>query len=185
MKATRGNRSSLRTPVLLAAVSGVALSLSGCIIDGSTGPVDSDGDGIADIYDVCPYQSEDYNAFQDSDGCPDGGNVCLPDLTIFWRIISNIDQQILTCRQGGNADTVTAQIDGGSYGSVLHSFPAPCPATATNGSFKVELPASGTYNVSLELTAGATLLSETPVLVQPVDCSGATATQMADLFVNF
>ena len=187
MKATRGNRWSLRAPVLLAAVSGLALSASGCIIDGSAGPVDSDGDGIADIYDSCPGQPEDYNGFQDSDGCPDGGNVCLPDLTIYWRIIRNSDQTtLLTCGQAGGADTVTAQIDGGSYGSVLHSFPAPCPTNATNGSFKVvDLPASGTYNVSLELTAGATLLSETNVLVQPVDCSGLTATQTADLLVNF
>ena len=68
---------------------------------------------------------------------------------------------------------------------MLHPFPAPCPANATTGSFKVELPASGSYNVSLELTSGATLLSETNVLVQPVDCSGLTATPMADLFVNF
>ena len=182
MKATRGNRWSLRAPVLLAAVVGIAAP--GCIIDGSSPPLDSDGDGIADIYDSCPSLPEDYNGFQDGDGCPDG-NVCLPDLTIFWRVISNIDQTVLTCDQAGHADTVTAQIDGGSYGSVLHSFPAPCPATATSGSFKVELPASGTYNVSLELTAGATLLSETNVLVQPVDCSGLTATQEAPLYVNF
>ena len=185
MKATRGNRWSLRAPVLLAAVSGLAFSLSGCIIDGTAGPVDSDGDGIADIYDTCPGVPEDYNGFQDSDGCPDGGNVCLPDLTVFWRIVSNIDNQVLTCSQAGGADTVTAQIDGGSYGSVVHPFPAPCPANATTGSFRVELPASGSYNVSLELTSGATLLSETNVLVQPVDCSGLTATPMADLFVNF
>ena len=94
MKATRGNRWSLRTPMLLAAVSGVAMSLSGCIIDGTTGPIDSDGDGIADIYDLCPGVPEDYNGFQDNDGCPDGGNVCLPDLTIRWRIISMIDNQV-------------------------------------------------------------------------------------------
>jgi hypothetical protein len=185
MKATRGNRWSLCAPLLFVAASGLALTASGCIIDGSTGPVDSDGDGIADIYDDCPVLPEDYNGFQDADGCPDGGNVCLPDLTIFWRIVSNIDRQVLTCQQGGNADTITAQIDGGSYGSVVHPFPAPCPANATTGSFKVELPASGTYNVSLELTSGATLLSETPVLVQPVDCSGTAVTPMADLFVNF
>jgi len=185
MKSTRGNRSSLHTPVLLAAVAGVALSLSGCIIDGSTGPVDSDGDGIADIYDVCPYQSEDYNNFQDNDGCPDGGNVCLPDLTIRWRIISMIDNQVLTCGQAGGADTITAQIDGGAYGSTLHSFPSACPSSATTGSFKVPLPASGSYNVSLELTAGASLLSETNVLVQPVDCSGLTVTDEAPMYVNF
>ncbi len=186
MKATRGNRWSLHTPALLAAVSGVALSLSGCIIDGSSGPVDSDGDGIADIYDACPSLPEDYNGFQDNDGCPDGGNVCLPDLTIFWRIIRNSDQTTpLTCGQAGGADTITAQIDGGAYGGVLHSFPAPCPANATRGSFKADLPASGTYNVSLELTAGATLLSETNVLVQPVDCSGLTVTDEAPMYVNF
>ena len=153
MKATRENRWSLRAPVLLAAVFGLALSASGCIIDGSSGPVDSDGDGIADIYDACPTLPEDYNGIQDTDGCPDGGSVCLPDLTIFWRIVSNIDGQVLTCDQAGHADTVTAQIDGGSYGSVLHSFPAACPANATTGSFKVELPASDIYNVSLELTS--------------------------------
>jgi hypothetical protein len=185
MKATRANRWSLRVPMLLAAASGLALSASGCIIDGSSGPVDSDGDGIADIYDSCPTLPEDYNGFQDNDGCPDGGSVCLPDLTIFWRIVSSIDQQVLTCSQAGNADTVTAQIDGGSYGSTLHSFPSPCSASATSGSFKVELPASGSYNVSLELTAGATVLSETNVLVQPVDCSGLTATPEAPLYVNF
>jgi len=28
-------------------------------------------------------------------------------------------------------------------------------------------------------------LSETPLLVQPVDCSGVSATPVADLFVNF
>jgi len=187
MKATRGNRWSLRTPMLLAAVSGVALSLSGCIIDGTTGPVDSDGDGIADIYDVCPGLPEDYNGFEDNDGCPDGGNVCLPDLTIRWRIIRNSDGTTpLTCGQAGNADTLTAQIDGGVYGQTLHSFPSPCPMNATNGSFKiVDLPAAGTYNVSLELTAGTTLLSETNVLVQPVDCSGLTITDVAPMYVNF
>jgi hypothetical protein len=185
MKATRGNRWSLRTPVLLAAVSGVALSLSGCIID-ATGPVDSDGDGIADGYDVCPYQPENYNGFEDNDGCPDNGNVCLPDLTIFWRIVRNSDQTTpLTCGQAGNADTITAQIDQGAYGSAVHSFPVDCPLNASSGSFKVELPASGAYDVSLELTSGTTSRSETNVLHQPVDCSGLTATPEAPLFVNF
>jgi hypothetical protein len=47
---------------------------------------------------------------------------------------------------------------------------------------------TGTYNVSLELHSGGpngTLLSETPILVQPVDCSGLSATPRADLLVNF
>ena len=33
--------------------------------------VDSDGDGIADPFDVCPNQPETYNGFADNDGCPD------------------------------------------------------------------------------------------------------------------
>lgn len=186
MKATRGNRWSLRAPALLAAVSGLALSASGCIIDASNPRVyDTDGDGISDDYDLCPTVPENYNGYQDTDGCPDDGNVCLPDLTIYWRLVSNIDQTALTCAEAGGADTITAQIDGGSYGSNLHSFPTACPSSAKSGSFKVELPASGTYNVSLELTSGATLLSETNLLVQPVDCTGTTATPEAPLYVNF
>jgi hypothetical protein len=118
----------------------------------------------------------------DNSSTPD---ICLPDLTISWRIVSNVDGATLTCAQAGNADTVTAQIDGGAFGSALTSFPAACPANATSGSFIAQLPASGTYNVSLELTSGAALLSETNVLVQPVDCSGNTATPVAPLYVNF
>src|SRR3954454_7103671 len=151
MKATRGNRWSVRAPMLLAAVFGLAMSASGCIIDGSNGPVD---------------------------------DVCLPDLTIRWRIVSMIDNQILTCDEAGYADTVTAEIDGGSYGSMIHSFSAPCPANATSGSFKVELPASGSYGVSLDLTAAGVSRSATNVLVQGVDCSGLAVTPEAPLFVN-
>jgi outer membrane protein OmpA-like peptidoglycan-associated protein len=35
-------------------------------------PVDSDGDRIPDNLDKCPTQPEDYNGFEDDDGCPDG-----------------------------------------------------------------------------------------------------------------
>jgi cysteine-rich repeat protein len=34
-------------------------------------PNDSDGDGILDDLDKCPSQPEDFNGFQDEDGCPD------------------------------------------------------------------------------------------------------------------
>ena|SRR5678816_2012549 len=185
MKGTRGNGWSLRAPVLFAAA-GIAVAASGCIIDGTSGPVDSDGDGIPNIYDACPSLPEDYNNYQDDDGCPDGGSVCLPDLTVYWRIFRNSDKTtMLTCGQAGDADTVTAQIDGGAYGSVVHPFPNPCPLNATNGSFKVELPASGEYNISLELSSGGTLLSETNLLVKNVDCTGTSATPEAPMYVNF
>ncbi|MFI5297760.1 MAG: thrombospondin type 3 repeat-containing protein, partial [Polyangiales bacterium] len=35
---------------------------------------DTDGDGIADKYDLCPNEPEDKDGFQDADGCPDPGN---------------------------------------------------------------------------------------------------------------
>ena len=84
MKGTRGNGWSLRAPVLFAAA-GIAVAASGCIIDGTSGPVDSDGDGVPNIYDACPSLPEDYNNYQDDDGCPDGGSVCLPDLTVYGQ----------------------------------------------------------------------------------------------------
>ena len=34
-------------------------------------PDDRDGDGIADNLDKCPNQPEDFNGYQDDDGCPD------------------------------------------------------------------------------------------------------------------
>jgi hypothetical protein len=39
---------------------------------GSTG--DRDGDGIADDKDKCPDDPEDFDGFQDADGCPDPDN---------------------------------------------------------------------------------------------------------------
>ena len=33
---------------------------------------DRDGDGIADDEDKCPDQAEDFNGYEDHDGCPDG-----------------------------------------------------------------------------------------------------------------
>ena len=35
---------------------------------------DRDGDGIADSFDQCPDKRENYNGFEDSDGCPDLDN---------------------------------------------------------------------------------------------------------------
>lgn len=110
---------------------------------------------------------------------------CSPDLTISWRLVSAVDGAILSCYEAGNADTVTAWIDGGGLGATPAPFDSPCPASSTQGSFTAFLPATGTYNVSLELTAGTLLLSETPVLVQPVDCSGLSSTPRADMSVNF
>jgi OmpA-OmpF porin, OOP family len=34
-------------------------------------PGDRDGDGIPDVLDKCPDQPENYNGYQDEDGCPD------------------------------------------------------------------------------------------------------------------
>jgi len=32
---------------------------------------DSDGDGVSDVMDMCPEQSEVWNRYIDYDGCPD------------------------------------------------------------------------------------------------------------------
>ncbi|MEZ4389808.1 MAG: OmpA family protein [Polyangiales bacterium] len=37
----------------------------------AAGPGDRDGDGLVDPEDQCPDQPENYNGFQDADGCPD------------------------------------------------------------------------------------------------------------------
>ena len=35
--------------------------------------LDSDGDGIPDRFDKCPFEPEDWDGYQDEDGCPDNG----------------------------------------------------------------------------------------------------------------
>ena len=53
--------------------------------------IDTDGDGIPDINDSCPTQAENFNGYQDDDGCPDtkpsvsaggGGGGGLPKNTV-------------------------------------------------------------------------------------------------------
>ncbi|PRQ01272.1 thrombospondin type 3 repeat-containing protein [Enhygromyxa salina] len=38
-----------------------------------TGP-DEDGDGIPNDLDLCPHHTEDYDGFEDGDGCPEPDN---------------------------------------------------------------------------------------------------------------
>ena len=110
---------------------------------------------------------------------------CSPDLTISWLITSNIDGFAITCDEAGHADTVTAWIDGGGLGTNLTAYRSACPANSDSGSFVALLPTTGTYDITLELTAGSVLLSETPILTKVVDCSGLSATPPAELLVNF
>lgn len=123
-----------------------------------------------------------------SSGCfiDSSDNTCTPDMTISWRIVSDLDGLVISCAEAGNADTLTAWIDSPRF--ALAAFDADCPASATQGSFIAQLPFTDTYNVTLELRTGGpngTLLSDTPILVQPVDCSGLSSTPRADLHVNF
>jgi hypothetical protein len=160
MKATRGKR-SLHVPVLLAAMAGLALSASGCIIDASSNP-----------------------------SCGPTPSGCYPDLTINWEVRSQptVGNPLITCDAAGGANAVVALIDGGCLGSALVEFDGLCPAGTASGSFVAPLPNAGTYNVSVELHSGGPngpKLSETPILVQPVDCGGQTATPTASMFVDF
>jgi len=147
--------------VLFVAVVGLAVSASGCIIDGSS-------------------------SSPSCGGTPAG---CVPDLTINWQVSRASTGGPITCDAAGGADTVVALIDGGCFGSTVYEFDGLCAAGTTAGSFLAQLPGPGSdYGVSLELHSGGPTglkLSETPIAVFSVNCSGNSATQVADLSVNF
>ncbi|HEY6626994.1 MAG TPA: OmpA family protein [Ignavibacteriaceae bacterium] len=46
----------------------------GTTVDERGCPLDSDGDGIPDVKDLCPTEAEDFDGFEDEDGCPDLDN---------------------------------------------------------------------------------------------------------------
>jgi len=48
--------------------------LSMSVIMPGPAEVDTDGDGIMDKDDACPRQAEDYDGYEDADGCPDPDN---------------------------------------------------------------------------------------------------------------
>jgi outer membrane protein OmpA-like peptidoglycan-associated protein len=52
----------------------VFLGLAYSTGDEDVAPLDSDGDGILDMYDDCPFEPEDFDGFEDEDGCPDPDN---------------------------------------------------------------------------------------------------------------
>ena len=160
-------------PFYLDAAGAYAVSVS--LLDGSTVLAQGSGSAIVDcgglsqtsVIELAPV-----------------GN-CSPDLTISWRLVSNLDGAVLTCEEAGDATKVTAWIDGGGLGATMTGFDSVCPSSSTQGSFVAFLPSTGTYNVWLELVSGVTVLSATDTLVQAVDCSGLSATPRADLLVNF
>ena len=43
---------------------------------------DTDGDGIPDRVDQCPFEPEDWDGYEDEDGCPDGGTEVLRQRTL-------------------------------------------------------------------------------------------------------
>ena len=46
----------------------------GTTVDQKGCPLDSDGDGIPDVKDLCPTEAEDFDGFEDENGCPDYDN---------------------------------------------------------------------------------------------------------------
>ena len=63
------NREAVGTPDVR-----VFLGLSGHWVSGGQWGFDYDGDGIYGIHDKCPNDPEDFDGFQDLDGCPDPDN---------------------------------------------------------------------------------------------------------------
>ena len=80
---------------------------------------------------------------------------------------------------------MVARIDGGGLGTNLTDYPSVCPANSDSGSFVALLTTTGTYDITVELRSGASVLSATPILTKVVDCSGLSSTPPAELFVNF
>lgn len=59
-------------PALLVANSRAAKRVEVVLIDSlMTGSSDPDGDGIINRNDACPFEPENFNGYQDEDGCPD------------------------------------------------------------------------------------------------------------------
>ncbi len=58
---------------VLAAASGIG-TISACTLTTVTSVGDRDGDGIKDDIDKCPDEREDFDGFEDEDGCPESGN---------------------------------------------------------------------------------------------------------------
>jgi hypothetical protein len=50
------------------------LALAGCIHTPLFGSADRDGDGLDDDVDKCPDDPEDFDGFEDQDGCPEPDN---------------------------------------------------------------------------------------------------------------
>lgn len=46
----------------------------GTTVDQKGCPLDSDSDGIPDVKDLCPNETEDFDGFEDENGCPDYDN---------------------------------------------------------------------------------------------------------------
>jgi outer membrane protein OmpA-like peptidoglycan-associated protein len=46
----------------------------GTTVDQKGCPLDSDVDGIPDVQDLCPNEAEDFDGFEDENGCPDYDN---------------------------------------------------------------------------------------------------------------
>lgn len=73
-------------------------------------PKDSDGDGILDINDKCPFSPEDFDGFEDGDGCPESGTgiIDVPEEPITLTCEADDDAKLckLECEQGGGVWTI-------------------------------------------------------------------------------
>src|SRR6185369_6407116 len=73
----------------------------GCIVDASASAVDSDGDGVADGSDLCPFDPETFNGYLDYDGCPDNPGNCLDGqyFRVRWEVDTGTGAPMLLCNQ--------------------------------------------------------------------------------------
>lgn len=91
-------------------------------------PRDTDGDGILDIVDQCPNQPEDFDGFEDGDGCPESGSPIInptPEEPTSLTCQATGDAKLckLECEQGGGKWTIVNNskpfcVTGGDIGTV-------------------------------------------------------------------
>jgi len=101
---------------------------------------DSDGDGIVDSADDCPNQAENFNGFEDQDGCPDvkptntGTNTGGTPTTVITQVeCNNLNQTwFVNISGGGEVCFGGALISQGSFCKVYDSSLGHCIDTATS-----------------------------------------------------
>jgi C1A family cysteine protease len=96
---------------------------------------DSDGDGIPDINDACPFQPETYNGYQDNDGCPD--TVPAPTTTDNTAPAISISAPANGSTLSGSVNVTVSASDNVAVTSVTYLVDGTVISTSTSSPFSI------------------------------------------------